>query len=244
MVRFYSIVFCFITFTAKCQTNAPVLTFAEQMPRYGESPTDFTDYLNTHIQYPIDAMLQMVEGKLMATCIINEQGKIIDIMLRNSVYPSIDAEAIRVLRAMPNWNPGKQNGRPVSVAITIPIDFNLKVEPIIPEYKWVSRSTVESEMYPSFPGGNQELKRFVYQKKSYPAAAKAAGKNETVNVGFTVKKDGSIVNIKAQHYDEWGFAEETERLVKAMPKWLPGKLNNRYTDCNVTLKIVFKLNTP
>ena len=84
------------------------------------------EYLSKNIKYPADAEKKKVEGKVFVTFVVDSDGKITDVSLLKKVFPSLDAEAIRVISAMPNWIPGRQKGQAVRVKYTVPIMFRLK----------------------------------------------------------------------------------------------------------------------
>ena len=79
-----------------------------------------------NMKYPADAEKQKIEGRVIATFIVETDGSISNIEVARPVFPSLDAEAVRVLSGMPKWTPGRQNGKEVRVKYTVPISFNLK----------------------------------------------------------------------------------------------------------------------
>lgn len=82
-------------------------------------------YLVEHTQYPKIAKDSSISGKPFVQFVINEKGKIENVSVIRSVHPVLDAEAIRVVKNMPEFEPGKIQGRPVKVLFTIPINFQL-----------------------------------------------------------------------------------------------------------------------
>ena len=98
----------------------------EQMPEYPGGMQELFGYLAKNIKYPKDAEDQQIQGRVIATFIINKDGSISDAKVVKSVSPSLDEEALRVINGMPNWKPGKQNGKVVNVKYTIPISFRLQ----------------------------------------------------------------------------------------------------------------------
>jgi TonB family protein len=83
-------------------------------------------YLSKNIQYPKDAMKEGVEGRVVVKFVVTATGQISDVQVVRGIYPSIDAEAVRVVKGMPAWKPGKQNGVPVAVYYNLPISFRLE----------------------------------------------------------------------------------------------------------------------
>ena len=78
------------------------------------------------MKYPADAEKKKIEGRVIATFVVDKDGSITDAEIVRSVYPSLDAEALRVINAMPKWVPGRQSGKAVRVKYTVPLTFSLK----------------------------------------------------------------------------------------------------------------------
>ena len=112
--------------TVVAQKNQKVFDIVEQMPEYPGGQAAWFESLSKNIKYPADAEKKKVEGKVFVTFVVDTDGKITDVSLMRKVFPSLDAEAIRVISAMPNWIPGKQKGQVVRVKYTVPIMFRLK----------------------------------------------------------------------------------------------------------------------
>ena len=103
----------------------------EQMPEYPGGAMAMFEYLSKSIKYPKEAAEAQKEGRVIATFIVNKDGSISDACVVKSVDPALDAEALRVINGMPNWKPGKQNGKVVNVKYTIPISFRLQAKETI-----------------------------------------------------------------------------------------------------------------
>ena len=112
--------------TVVAQKNQKVFDVVEQMPEYPGGIQALFEYLSQNVKYPADAENQKVEGRVIATFIVETDGSINNVEVVKPVFPSLDAEAIRVLSGMPKWTPGKQSGKEVRVKYTVPINFNLK----------------------------------------------------------------------------------------------------------------------
>ena len=78
------------------------------------------------MKYPEDAKKQKIEGRVLASFVVETDGSITNVEVVKPAFPSLDAEAVRVLSSMPNWIPGKQNGEVVRVKYTVPLVFNMK----------------------------------------------------------------------------------------------------------------------
>ena len=97
----------------------------EQMPMYPGGPKALIEFLNNNVHYPAEAEKAGIQGRVIATFVVEKDGSISQPTVVKSVNPLLDAEAIRVISAMPNWIPGKQNGKVVRVKYTVPLSFNL-----------------------------------------------------------------------------------------------------------------------
>lgn len=112
--------------TVVAQKNQTVFDVVEQMPEYPGGIAALLEYLMKNVKYPADAEKQKIEGRVIATFIVETDGSISNIEVAKPVFPSLDAEAVRVLSGMPKWTPGRQNGKEVRVKYAVPISFNLK----------------------------------------------------------------------------------------------------------------------
>jgi periplasmic protein TonB len=104
--------------------SAPLLV-VEQMPSYPGGDNELRKYLAEHIRYPDMARENGIQGRVYVQFVVNTKGKITNAVVVRGIDPSCDKEALRVVNTMPSWSPGRQNGMPVRVQFTIPINFVL-----------------------------------------------------------------------------------------------------------------------
>ena len=97
----------------------------EEMPVYPGGMAAMMDFFNKNMKYPKEAFDAKQEGRVIAQFVVEKDGCITDVHIVKSVSPALDAEALRIVNAMPNWTPGRQNGKPVRVKYTVPISFKL-----------------------------------------------------------------------------------------------------------------------
>ena len=97
------------------------------------------------------------------------------------------------------------------------------------------------EQMPSFPGGDQKMYEYLSKNIKYPQIARESGIQGRVFVNFVVEPDGSVSNVKVLRGIGGGCDEEAMRVVKAMPKWTPGKQRGKAVRVSYTLPVVFKL---
>jgi protein TonB len=103
-----------------------VFTFVEQMPEFPGGEAAMQKYLVNNMEYPAIAKRNNVQGLVVLSFIVNQQGEISDIQVLKNLGGGTDAEAIRVVKMMPPWKPGKNNGIPVNVRFTLPVKFSLR----------------------------------------------------------------------------------------------------------------------
>lgn len=102
-----------------------VYDVVEQMPSFPGGISGLRTYLNQNIRYPAEAQENCVQGRVIVSFVVEKDGHISDVTVLRSVDPSLDKEAVRVIRNMPRWTPGKQGGEPVKVRYNVPVSFRL-----------------------------------------------------------------------------------------------------------------------
>ena len=102
-----------------------VYDVVEQMPSFPGGTSGLMTYLSQNIRYPAEAQENCVQGRVVVSFVVEKDGHISDVTVLRSVDPSLDKEAVRVIRNMPRWTPGKQGGEPVRVRYNVPVSFRL-----------------------------------------------------------------------------------------------------------------------
>ena len=103
-----------------------IFTVVEQMPMYPGGDAALMGYLRDNIHYPTVAAENGVQGSVVVGFVVERDGSITDVKVLRSVDPSLDREAMRVVKSMPRWTPGKQNGSAVRVKYQVPVTFRLQ----------------------------------------------------------------------------------------------------------------------
>ena len=103
-----------------------IFTVVEQMPMYPGGDAALMGYLRDNIHYPTVAAENGVQGRVVVGFVVERDGSITDVKVLRSVDPSLDREAMRVVKSMPRWTPGKQNGSAVRVKYQVPVTFRLE----------------------------------------------------------------------------------------------------------------------
>lgn len=100
--------------------------FFEHKPKFGENDGAIFKYLADNLKYPILAKESGIQGTVHLKFVVGKNGKVRDIEVVKGVNKLLDNEAVRVVKEMPNWSPGIQNGKPVSVYYSLPIKFTIR----------------------------------------------------------------------------------------------------------------------
>ncbi len=130
----YTFLFLIVTlfaFDLKAQdktSNDEVFSKVDVMPEFPGGMDDLSYFFYTHLKYPEDAKKDKIEGTVYVAFIVDETGKVKNVRVIKGVSPSLDKEAIRVASQMPNWTPGKHNGKNVKVQFNLPVKFALAEE--------------------------------------------------------------------------------------------------------------------
>lgn len=104
-----------------------VFVVVETMPEFPGGQQALFKYLSENVKYPVIAQENGIQGRVICQFVVNKDGAIVDVeVVRSGGDPSLDKEAMRVIKSMPKWNPGKQRGKAVRVKYTVPVNFRLQ----------------------------------------------------------------------------------------------------------------------
>lgn len=101
--------------------------FVDEMPEYPGGNSELLKFIGENLRYPSDAQDNNVQGRVTLKFVVNPDGSVDRIEVLRGVDPSLDNEAIRVIKSLPKFKPGKQGGVPVPVWFTIPVAFQLRI---------------------------------------------------------------------------------------------------------------------
>jgi protein TonB len=116
----------FVEFEEKEVAEPEIFTIVEEMPGFPGGEAKLFEYLGKETKFPPMARDAGIQGTVFVRFVVYEDGAIKDVTVVRSVHPALDEEAIRVIKAMPKWKPGKQRGKPVRVQYNLPIKFILR----------------------------------------------------------------------------------------------------------------------
>ena len=110
----------------KHEEENKVFDIVEQQPLFPGGPAALMKYLSENTKYPVVAQENGVQGRVTVQFVVEKDGSISDVHVLRGVDPSLDREAVRVVKSMPRWTPGKQNGITVRVNYRVPVLFRLQ----------------------------------------------------------------------------------------------------------------------
>ena len=228
-----------------------VYQIVEQMPQFPGGEAALIDFVGKNIEYPQEAKDKNISGRVFVGFVVEKDGSVSNVEVVRGIGGGCDEEAVRVIKGMPKWEPGKQKGKPVRVNYMMPINFKLGNEPTTSAKKSdvgkVDMKPDKNGVYqiveemPQYPGGETAMMDYVAKNVVYPQEARDKEISGRVFVSFIVEKDGSIGEVKVMRGIGGGCDEEAVRVIKAMPKWKPGKQEGKPVRVSYMMPINFKL---
>lgn len=109
----------------KTEEESKIFVAVEQQPKFPGGKSELFRYLRNEIEYPRSAKEAGIEGTVIVNFVVNKDGSITDVRVGRGVTEKLNKEALRVVKNMPKWQPGKQRGKPVRVRYRVPIRFSL-----------------------------------------------------------------------------------------------------------------------
>jgi TonB family protein len=116
--------------TSKVTSAQPVLDLTTVEPQYPGGEEEMIKFIQANVAYPETALKLYEQGTVYVQFVVNRDGSISDIVVIKGICDVLDAEAIRVVKLMPNWKPGELDGKLVRVRYVIPINFQISDGPI------------------------------------------------------------------------------------------------------------------
>ncbi|WP_321515634.1 TonB family protein [Marinifilum fragile] len=227
-----------------------VFVIVEKMPQFPGGRTALKKFIKESTVYPKIAKENGIKGRVFVTFIITKEGKIGKTRVVRGVDPSLDKEAIRVIKSMPDWTPGMQNGVAVNVSYTFPVNFGAGKEKteILKIKKKDGETFINGKKaftavddMPNFPGGHLEIQKFLARNTVYPKEAQEKGEQGSVFVSFLIDKEGKVSDTKIVRGVAPSLDKEAIRVVNLMPQWEPGKKDGKPVNVLYTVPINFKL---
>lgn len=201
-----------------------IYNFVSQKPQFPGGDSALANFLNSNLHYPSAAQKQKAEGTDVARFVVNKDGSVSDIEVLRDIGFGCKDQVIKTLQQMPKWIPGEQNGNIVRAYYYLPVNFKIN----------------HVDM-PQFPGGQSALTHFMVDNLRYPPNAKANNVQGFEIVKFLIDTNGIIRNpVFVQTLDD-ACDSEALRVISAMPRWTPAKVNGKPVKMYFTLPISFHL---
>ena len=159
------------------------------------------EFIEKEKKYPNEALKKREEGAVYVVFTVDTLGNVVHSKVATSVSPSLDREALRIVRKMPKWIPSREGGKNINMDFTVIIRFSAPPLPLGPEEHVIRMEAPAdtSKIYdvvdtmPSFQG---DLMTYLYNETRYPAIAEGTGAEGRAVVTFVVERDGSISRVE------------------------------------------------
>ena len=221
--------------------DTTIYTIVDEMPQFPGGDSAMVAYIIHNVHYPQAEKEQGIQGKVFVGFVVEKDGSISNVGIKRGIGEECDAEAVRVVKNMPAWIPGKRNGATVRVSSMLPINYKIVEQPQ-PKVDTLQWGFVEK--MPTFPGGEEALMDFIGTNVRYPQYAVEHNITGKVYVKFVVEPDGSVSNIGVLRGIGGGCDEEAVRVVQMMPDWIPGEAFGKKVRVSYMLPINFRLTLP
>ncbi|HOI86278.1 MAG TPA: M56 family metallopeptidase [Lentimicrobium sp.] len=234
--------------TSKLSDGREVYNIVEEVPEYPGGMEALYDYLKANAKYTEQAKKEKIEGTVYIGMVVEADGSISNAQILRGIGGGLDDVALKAIRNMPAWKPGKQEGKEVPVRFNIPVKFRL--DPSAPgnnmelpeKIVYQGREVYyKAEQMPVYPGGNEAM--LAHFKNYIPGLVfdTTGDLKGTIYISFIVETDGTITpaNVSAESDSK----VEKGKLMEAMKKmkgWKPGK--TRGTEVPVKLIYYLKIN--
>lgn len=224
-------------------TTEEVIQNAEVMPQFNGGEEELYKFISTNLNYPTLAKENGIEGRIITRILVEKDGSITHAEIFRKLGFGCDEEAIRLIKQMPNWSPGKVNGKPVRTFVTIPITFSLtNTNTKILLVDSITKNIPNIETKASFPGGENAMYKFISEHLTYPPVAKENNVEGKVIIRFEIETDGTINNVTELNKPiGYGIDQEAIKVIKLMPKWIPATKNNQNIKSSFVIPLMFKL---
>jgi TonB family protein len=207
----------------------------QHKPEFPGGDAAMFQYLANNIKYPTVARDNGIQGKVIISFIVAKSGAIEDVQVVRGIGGGCDQEGVRVVKSMPKWKPGMNDGKPVKVKFTLPLSFKLEGDgPIVFALKDVDTK-------PGFPDGEKGLNEYIAKNTKYPANSKKNKQQGTVIINFVIDQDGKVYNPMVKKGITPELDAEALRVIKSMPNWTPAIKNGKPVNVLYEVPISFKL---
>ncbi len=194
-------------------------------------------YLDKNFVRPLEC--SDIEGNMEVAFIVDEEGKVSMVEVTKSLHPKLDKALTQVFMNMPKWQPAMRDGKPRQMRFTMPLHYFQHIGLVDGEEVYDEKGQLVT--MPQFPGGKEKLREFLSKNVKYPVECEASGITGRVVVGFVVEKDGKVTQVKLDRSSDPAFNMEAYKVMKKMPRWIPGKVGDEPITVKYKLPITFRL---
>lgn len=206
-------------------------------PQYPGGPAAMDRFIRENIRYPRQALADGVEGTVYVTCVVEPNGKLKNVAVSESSGTDFDKEAVRVVKAMPGWQPGSHQGRAVRTTLTIPVHF--RIPRAADDGQPVATGGPAAD--PQYPGGAAAMDSYIQAHLRYPSAALAERLEGTVYVRVSIAADGSVTDAVVASPSGTALDAEAARVARSLPRWTPAALDGRAVASTAVVPVRFVL---
>ena len=220
-----------------------VFTVVEEPPQFPGGEAALIKYIADHTRYPEEAKKNGIEGRVVVQFVVTKTGRVDDVKVVRPKDPGLDAEAVRVVKSLPSFIPGRMCGKVVSCKYILPVNFSLPDGPtqvVVPMSDDDNVYTTVEEP-PQFPGREAALIRYVADHIRYPDEAWENGIEGCVVVQFVVTKTGRVGEARVVRSKDPGLDAEAVRVVKSLPSFIPGRKDGKAVNVWYTFPVNFKI---
>jgi TonB family protein len=244
---------------ASAQENFPlaahnnIIKDPEIPPIFVGGTGEMNSFIVNTLRYPQQAIDEDLQGLVVYTFVVEKDGTLSSFDIIHRTHPVLDAEALRILEAMPPWRPARNNGQTVRSSSFVPMYFRYNPNAGAGgagrtlAYDMTKRNadvlnqpiyTIVDRM-PEFASGAASMADFIGRVLRYPRTALQEGIEGRVLTSFIVGCNGAISNIEVVSPELPELHEEAIRLVSVMPRWTPGVRAGQAVNVRVLLPVDF-----
>ncbi|MDO5571900.1 MAG: TonB family protein [Bacteroidales bacterium] len=222
----------------------------ENSPSFPGSNDALQKYFSENIKYPKIVEQLGLEGRMIVSVVVDVDSTIHDIKILGGIHPLLDEEAVRVIKGMPKWNPGKKDGKIIKSQAVFPINFELKNKvkterSHIEEDDNINKNSEDRWIRifnePEFFEEKYSLNKYILNSIEYPAKAKRRKIEGEVIVRFVVAKSGQVKDVKIEKSVNPLLDKEAFRVIDQLPDWKPGMQCEETVDVEYRIPINFRL---
>lgn len=211
-----------------------IFVVVENQPKFPGGTDAMMQFLGDNIRYPKEAQEKGIQGRVICTFLVMKDGSIDEVEVVRGVEPSLDAEAVRVLELMPEWEPGTQRDQAVTVRFTLPVVFRLNKE---------NNSDIQAISIKTDKNSDAELSylKFFSQNIKYPVIAQESGIEGLVKTVYSVNEKGEISNIRIKQGVDPSLDLEVIRVLNSLPSDVVLKKVGGKANPEVDISVYFRL---